>query len=76
VLEIAAAILVWKIAGGDEVNGVFYWFYWITLLMVRFAFVYRQLQAVLSRDIEKHIDNINNNWESRRFLDIMQLKVR
>ena len=51
IFEIVAAILVWKIAGGDE------------------------LQSVLSKDIEKHIDNMNVNYESRRFLDIIQLKV-
>lgn len=49
--EVVATILVWKIAGGDE------------------------LQAVLSKGIYYHVENININADSRRFLDIIQLKL-
>ncbi|CAG2104943.1 unnamed protein product [Medioppia subpectinata] len=51
VLQIAATVLVWKIAGGDR------------------------LQSVLSRDIKWHIDHRPTDDRSRRFLDLIQLKL-
>ena len=34
-----------------------------------------ELQGMLSKDIYRHIENVNNNADSRRFLDIIQLKL-
>jgi len=51
ILEIAATVLVWKIAGGDR------------------------LQNVLSNEIKWHIERRNYDDGSRRFLDLIQLKL-
>jgi len=51
ILEIAATVLVWKIAGGDR------------------------LQNVLSEEIKWHIDRRPYSDTSRRFLDLIQLKL-
>jgi len=51
VLEIAACVLVWRVAGGD------------------------QLQWVLSKEIKLHVENRIHSDFSRRFLDLIQLKL-
>ncbi|XP_054153918.1 CD9 antigen-like [Oppia nitens] len=51
ILQIAATVLVWKIAGGDR------------------------LQRVLSDELKWHIDRRNTDETSRRFLDLIQLKL-
>jgi hypothetical protein len=50
-LEITACVLVWRLAGGDE------------------------MQDVYERDIMYHINLRNENAASRRFLDLIQLKL-
>ena len=51
ILEIAICALVWKTAGGE------------------------QLQEELTSSIRVHILNYNEQFESRRFLDLIQHKV-
>lgn len=51
ILEIAACVLVWRTAGGDE------------------------LQRILSLDIKRHVENRIYDDFSRRFLDLIQLKL-